>query len=254
MRTALLLSVALSVPLAYCVPLWATPLRITPLQPPQVQPLQERVSVEDVGEQEPGWLAAYDEFGRRHKFANNLLIASCKGVAADLVAQCVVSHVPVDAIDWQRTSLFFAFNFAYSGLFLYAYQVAIFRRIFGEDLERFAEQPWAAKAADPAGLRTLAQQVALDLSVILFVYLPGFHIFRAGILGDGAALTDEPALIAGLTSFAAHFATDAPEALRVWAPLDALCFSLPLHLRLPVRHVASFVWTTYYSVTRAHGG
>lgn len=37
---------------------------------------------------------------------------------------------------------------------------------------------------------------------------------------------------------------------RVWGPADLLCFSVPLWLRLPVRHVISFAWTAYLSFVR----
>ena len=106
---------------------------------------------------------------------------------------------------------------------------------------------WEQKLADGPGLQSLGQQILLDLLVILVVYLPSFHLFRESMMGSSG----DDWLAVGLSSFACSFVTDAAEAVRVWAPVDALCFSLPLHQRLPVRHVVSFAWTAYYSVTRA---
>ena len=47
-----------------------------------------------------------------------------------------------------------------------------------------------------------------------------------------------------------NFAKDEFDLLRVWLPADIVCFSVPLYLRLPVRHVVSFVWTAYLSFSR----
>ena len=46
------------------------------------------------------------------------------------------------------------------------------------------------------------------------------------------------------------FSKDAAEVVKVWGPADALCFSVPLYLRLPIRHIFSFVWTAYLSLLR----
>ena len=161
-----------------------------------------------------------------------------------------MSHVALVDIDWERVALFGSFNLAYSGLLLYGYQIAVFRELFAESVERFTTQPWKEKLQDGPGLRSLSMQCLLDLLVILTVYLPTFHIFREALVGSSG----DDWVVAGLSSFACHFAHDAPEVVKVWLPVDLLCFSLPLHQRLPVRHAISFVWTAYYSVTRATCG
>lgn len=40
-----------------------------------------------------------------------------------------------------------------------------------------------------------------------------------------------------------NFSKDVPDVFKVWLPADLVCFSVPLFLRLPVRHIVSFVWT-----------
>ena len=54
----------------------------------------------------------------------------------------------------------------------------------------------------------------------------------------------------GLEKYQANFAKDEFDLIRVWLPADLICFSVPLYLRLPVRHVVSFVWTAYLSFAR----
>ena len=191
---------------------------------------------------------SYRTFAIDHPFLNNLGVASCKGAAADIVAQTAIAHTALGDLDWERTLFFLSFNAVYSGLFLYAYQICVFRRLFAESIERFTTQPWADKLVDGPGLRSLSGQIALDIFVILTVYLPTFHVFREALTSGGG---DVNALHAGMQNCASHFVADASEVLRVWLPADVLCFSLPLHWRLPVRNAVSFLWTTYYSVTRA---
>ena len=45
---------------------------------------------------------SYADFAKSQPFANNILIATAKTAAADLLAQTVISGTPVDALDWDR--------------------------------------------------------------------------------------------------------------------------------------------------------
>ena len=123
---------------------------------------------------------------------------------------------------------------------------AVFKRLF--DVDAFTSQPWADKLQDGPGLRALAAQTALDLTVLTLVYLPTFYVFKAAVF-SGAA---DPSgwLDAGLGAYTTNFAKDEVDLIRVWLPADLVCFSVPLYLRLPVRHVVSFVWTAYLSFAR----
>ena len=89
---------------------------------------------------------------------------------------------------------------------------------------------------------------ALDLTVLTLIYLPTFYTFKAAVFTGSS----DPAvwLSSGLGSYEANFAKDEFDLLRVWFPADLVCFSVPLYLRLPVRHVVSFVWTAYLSFAR----
>jgi len=189
---------------------------------------------------------SYGDFARNYPFVNNIGIATCKTAAADLLAQTVIAQTPVSDIDWQRSLLFCAFGAIYLGGFQYLYQVQVFKRLF--DVDSFTSQPWADKLQDGPGLRALAAQTALDLGVLTLVYLPTFYIFKAGVFSGSM----DPAVWAstGLESYTTNFAKDELDLVRVWLPADLVCFSVPLYLRLPVRHIVSFVWTAYLSFAR----
>lgn len=208
------------------------------------QPVEARTGQQPAEAEEEGF--SYVSFAQNYPFANNIMIATAKTAAADLLAQVVIAQTPLDAIDWQRSLLFCLFGAVYLGGFQYLYQVQIFKRLF--DVDSFTSQPWEDKFRDGPGLRALAAQTALDLTVLTAVYLPTFYVFKAGVFSgspDPSAWLDS-----GLHSYQSNFAKDEFDLLRVWFPADLVCFSVPLYLRLPVRHVVSFVWTAYLSFAR----
>ena len=189
---------------------------------------------------------SYVQFAQEYPFANNIAIATAKTAAADLLAQVVIGGAPLDAVDPSRLLLFASFGAIYLGGFQYLYQVQVFKRLF--DVDAFTSQPWADKLRDGPGLRALAAQTALDLTVLTFVYLPTFYVFKAAVFSGSADPTAWAS--SGLSSYTTNFAKDELDLVRVWLPADLVCFSVPLYLRLPVRHVVSFVWTAYLSFAR----
>lgn len=189
---------------------------------------------------------SYAEFAKAYPNVNNIGIATIKTASADLLAQVVIAQTPVSEIDWQRAFLFCAFGALYLGAFQYWYQVNIFKRLF--DVDKFTSQPWAEKLKDKDGLISLGAQTAVDLTVLTLIYLPTFYIFKAGVFSGS---TDPSIWVSqGIENYSSNFAKDEFDLIRVWAPADLVCFSVPLYLRLPVRHVVSFVWTAYLSFSR----
>lgn len=69
----------------------------------------------------PGF--SYLVFAKAYPFTNNVLIATIKTSAADLVAQCVIERKPLTQVDWQRNLVFCLFGAVYLGAFQYWYQV-----------------------------------------------------------------------------------------------------------------------------------
>ena len=78
-----------------------------------------------------------------------------------------------------RSLLFCGFGAIYLCGFQYLYQVNIFKQLF--DVDAFTSQPWKDKLKDEEGLKFLAAQTFLDLTVSTFIYLPTFYIFKAGV-------------------------------------------------------------------------
>lgn len=189
---------------------------------------------------------SYGDFAKQYPFINNIGIATMKTAAADLLAQVVIAQTPITDIDWQRAFLFCAFGAIYLGGFQYAYQVNIFKKLF--DVDRFTNLTWAEKMKDEDGIKALMAQTGLDLAVLTFVYLPTFYVFKASVFSG----TMDPTMwwSKGIESYVSNFQKDEFDLIRVWAPADIVCFSVPLYLRLPVRHVVSFVWTAYLSFAR----
>lgn len=190
---------------------------------------------------------SYVTWAKAYPTANNFLIATLKTAAADLIAQTVLEKKGFSEIDWKRNFLFMAFGFCYLGAFQYWYQVNIFQRLF-PGIQQFTSQPWAAKLTDMPGLAGLAKQTVLDLGVLSFVYLPTFYVFKAAVFTG--SMDPTVWVSSGIGNYTNNFAKDAYDVVRVWGPADIICFSVPLWLRLPVRHVVSFVWTAYLSFVR----
>ena len=222
--------------------------------PQQVEPVsfentctQLRESRSDVSnESSTSSSSSLGNIAQKYPFATNMGIATTKTAAADLLAQVVIAHTPIANIDWERSLLFCAFGALYLGGFQYFYQVNVFKKIF--DVDAFTSQPWNDKLKDEDGLKALAAQTTLDLAVLTLVYLPTFYIFKASVFSGSV----DPNVWAstGIENYTSNFAKDELDLVRVWLPADLVCFSVPLYLRLPVRHVVSFVWTAYLSFAR----
>lgn len=196
--------------------------------------------------QEQSSTFSYAEFAKNNPNANNLFIATTKTAAADLLAQTVIGGTPLAEVDLQRSFLFCLFGCLYLGAFQYAYQVNVFKRLF--DIDDFTNQPWSKKVQDIPGLKALAAQTGLDLTVLTFIYLPTFYIFKASVFSG--SLDPSVWFSTGLGQYHTNFSKDEADLIKVWLPADLVCFSVPLYLRLPVRHVVSFVWTAYLSFAR----
>ena len=176
---------------------------------------------------------SYGTFAKENPFLNNVLIATMKTAAADLLAQIVIGQTPLAEVDLQRSLLFCAFGAIYLGGFQYLYQVQIFKKLF--DVDKFTTQTWSEKLQDKEGLKALAAQTVLDLTVLTIIYLPTFYIFKASVFSGSTDPTVWTST--GLENYSKNFGKDEFDLLRVWLPADIVCFSVPLYLRLPARHI-----------------
>jgi hypothetical protein len=162
------------------------------------------------------------------------------------LAQTVIGGTPIAEIDLQRSFLFASFGCVYLGAFQYLYQVQVFKKLF--DVDKFTSQSWSEKLKDIPGLKALGAQTGLDLTVLTFVYLPTFYIFKASVFTG--SIDPSVWVSTGIDSFVTNFSKDEVDLIKVWLPADLVCFSVPLYLRLPVRHIVSFAWTAYLSFAR----
>ena len=175
------------------------------------------------------------------------MIATAKTAGADFLAQTALVGTSGDfSFDVQRSLLFALFGASYLGAFQYLYQVNVFKRLF--DVDKFTSQPWGDKLKDVPGLKALAAQTGLDLTVLTLVYLPTFYIFKASVFSGSV----DPSVwfSTGISTYQSNFSSDEADLIKVWLPADIVCFSVPLYLRLPVRHIVSFGWTAYLSFAR----
>lgn len=54
----------------------------------------------------------------------------------------------------------------------------------------------------------------------------------------------------GVSNYANNAKEDLTAMIKLWGPSDCVQFVLPVHVRLPFRHIVSFFWTAYVSFTR----
>ena len=101
---------------------------------------------------------------------------------------------------------------------------------------------------DTEGLVQLAMQIALNLTILSCVYLPTFYLFKAVFFGDCSLMS---CFGDSWGTYTENFENDLAPLLKCWGPADLLCFSVPLYLRIPIRHVVSFCWTIYFSIVQS---
>ena len=92
----------------------------------------------------------------------------------------------------------------------------IFKKLF--DVDKFTSQSLEDKLKDTDGLKSLAAQTVVDLTVLTLVYLPTFYVFKAGVFSGSS----DPSiwLSTGLNNYSTNFAKDEFDLIRVWAPAD----------------------------------
>ena len=90
-----------------------------------------------------------------------------------------------------------------------------------------------------------------DVGVHLpFMYYPTFYCIKQMVQGE--SMNPAVAVPRGLGLYKDNFVTDNKAMLSVWLPADIIVFSVPLYLRLPIRHVVSLGWTAYLSFLRGN--
>ncbi len=191
---------------------------------------------------------AAPSYFERNPFQTSVIVGTVKTSAADLVAQVVAEKKTFSEIDWRRNAVFIVFGSVYLGGFQYWIMVHKYRAWF-PTMDSFAKLSIAGKLKDRAGMLDAGKMVMYDLCVHLpFMYFPSFYCCKEVVFGESFSPFD--IVRNGVTKYAANARDDITACLKLWGPSDCIQFSLPVHLRMPFRHVVSFFWTSYVSFTR----
>jgi len=187
-------------------------------------------------------------FPKNHPFAFQLMVATAKTAAADLMIQTVADGKSLQEVDWKRNGIFVVFGFAYLGGFQWFLMVHKYRQWF-PTMDRFAKLSFAEKLKDTAGILDAGKMVLFDIFVHLpIMYFPTYYAVKEFVGGDSWSPVDW--VKDGVTKYSNNIKEDLTAMVQLWGPSDCVQFVLPLHIRMPFRHLVSFFWTAYVSFTR----
>jgi len=116
-------------------------------------------------------------------------------------------------------------------------------------MDRFAKLSFADKLKDKAGLIDAAKMVVFDVCIHMpLMYFPTYYTIKELVVGNSFNPIDWAK--DGLTKYNTNMKDDLTAMVKLWGPSDCVQFVLPLHIRMPFRHLVSFFWTAYVSFTR----
>ena len=187
-------------------------------------------------------------FAEKNPFTFQLFVATAKTMGADLMVQVGPEGKKFDEIDWKRNGIFVVFGFAYLGGFQYWIMVTKYRQWF-PTMDRFAKLSFAQKLKDTAGILDAGKMVLFDVIVHLpLMYFPTYYTVKEFVSGTSNSpvewVTD------GVSKYSNNAKEDLTAMIKLWGPSDCVQFVLPMHIRMPFRHLVSFFWTAYVSFTR----
>lgn len=187
-------------------------------------------------------------FAERSPFVFQLIVATAKTMGADIMVQVGPEGKKFDEIDWKRNGIFVVFGFAYLGGFQYWLMVTKYRQWF-PTMDRFAKLSIAQKMKDTAGILDAAKMVLFDVVVHLpMIYFPTYYTVKEFVSGTSYNPVDW--VKDGATKYSNNAKEDLAAMIKLWGPSDCVQFVLPMHIRMPFRHLVSFFWTAYVSFTR----
>ena len=116
-------------------------------------------------------------------------------------------------------------------------------------MDRFAKLSFADKLKDTAGILDAGKMVLFDIFVHLpMIYFPTFYTVKEFVGGTSWNPVDWAK--DGVTKYMGNLQEDLSAMIKLWGPSDCIQFVLPVHIRLPFRHIVSLFWTSYVSFTR----
>ena len=151
-------------------------------------------------------------------------------------------------LDWRRNAVFCVFGSVYLGGFQYWLMINKFK-VWFPTATSFASKSLAMKLKDKAGLLDAAKMVVFDICIHMpLMYFPSFYFCKEAVFGDSLNPVDMAR--SGVTKYYGNAKEDVTAMVKLWLPADCVQFMLPMHVRLPFRHIVSFFWTAYVSFTR----
>jgi hypothetical protein len=116
-------------------------------------------------------------------------------------------------------------------------------------MDRFAKLSFVEKLKDTAGILDAAKMVVFDITIHLpLIYFPTYYTVKEFVGGHSWNPIDW--IQDGVGKYCSNAKDDLSAMIKLWGPSDCIQFVLPVHIRLPFRHVVSFFWTAYVSFTR----
>jgi hypothetical protein len=189
-----------------------------------------------------------ESFAKRNPFLFQLGVATGKTAGADLIVQVVAEGKDISQVDWRRNGIFVVFGFAYLGCFQYWLMVTKFGQWF-PTMNRFAKLKLVDKLKDTAGMLDAGKMVVFDIFVHLpLMYFPTYYAVKEFLVGETWNPIDW--VRDGLSKYKNNAEDDLKAMVKLWGPSDCIQFVLPVHIRMPFRHIVSFFWTAYVSFTR----
>mmetsp|Transcript_21019 Transcript_21019/g.34757 ORF Transcript_21019/g.34757 Transcript_21019/m.34757 type:complete len:281 (+) Transcript_21019:202-1044(+) len=189
-----------------------------------------------------------ESFAKRSPFLFQLGVATTKTMGADLLTQMAAEGKSLSEVDWKRNGIFVVFGFAYLGGFQYWLMVTKYRQWF-PTMDRFAKLSMVDKLKDKAGILDAIKMVIFDVTVHLpMIYFPVYYSVKEFVSGKSWNPVDW--LSDGCAKYRGNVKEDLTAMIQLWGPSDCIQFVLPLHIRMPFRHLISFFWTAYVSFTR----
>ena len=134
------------------------------------------------------------------------------------------------------------------GGFQYWLMISKYRQWF-PTMDSFAKLTFAQKLKDKAGMIDAAKMALFDVTVHLpMIYFPTYYTVKEFVGGTSYNPIDWAK--DGVTKYSNNMKEDLIAMIKLWGPSDCIQFVLPLHIRMPFRHLVSFFWTGYVSFTR----
>lgn len=206
---------------------------------------KQKYSSKPVAEATSGGITS---FPKEYPFAFQLIVATSKTSAADIMAQVVAERKKFSEIDWKRNGIFVVFGFVYLGGFQYYLMVTKYRQWF-PTMDRFAKLSLKDKFRDIPGLLDAGKMVLFDICVHMpMMYFPTYYTVKEFV--GGSSYNPIQWAQEGLTKYSKNMKEDLSAMVKLWGPSDCVQFVLPVHIRMPFRHIVSFFWTSYVSFTR----